>query len=92
MDTEHCGVLLQLVGPEGDRLTVVEINKNASALFWRGSSKFAPLFFEDHYDGPAMRDSSDRKMRHTPNHWQDQFADLIEAETGIRRPIARGIR
>ncbi len=88
-DASHCGVLMQLVGPHGDRLTVVEINKNARALFWKQSSTSAPAFFSDYYDRNAMRISSNDQKRHTPGLWQDQFAGLIESETGIRRPITR---
>lgn len=87
----HCGVLMQIVGPSGDRLTVVEINNNAGALFWKGSSTSAPSFFGDRYDRSSMKNKCDKEIWHRAG-WQDQFAMHIESKTGIRRPMSRGDR
>lgn len=94
MMPDHCGLLLQIVGPQGHRVTVIEFNKNASALFWGATSGSAPPFFDKNYEyyGPTMRSSAEHQKRHTPNLWQDQFAMLIDGETGIRQALARGYR
>jgi len=83
-DRSHCGILMQIVGSEGSRITVLEVNKNASALFWTTRSGSAPEFFrKDGYDRSALRDSCDEWKPHT-HYWQSSFAQLIESETGIR--------
>jgi hypothetical protein len=92
MEADHCGLLLQIIGPRGDRITVVDFNKNASALFWN-SSKPAPGFFRDFYIGSDLRASASSSQPHNPTHrWPSKFADLIEGETGIRQAFERTLR
>ncbi len=88
-DPRHCGVLMQIVGPEGDRLIVLDVNKNASALFWKVGSAGAPGFLDQGYDRNYLLGTCDARKSHT-HAWQDQFAQLIEGETGIRRPSTMG--
>ena len=89
-DPVHCGVLMELVGQQGDKLVVLEVNKMASALFWKPGSKAAPDFYvKGRYNRHAFLSSNDRKIAHM-SHWQATFADFIERETGIRRPVGVG--
>jgi len=88
-DHRHCGVLMQIVGPSGDKLVVLEINKNASALFWWPGSDYAPPFYsKGDYDRRSYLNSCDETKAHMPPHWPHRFADLIEGQTGIRRPAS----
>lgn len=88
---DHCGVLLEIAGPSGDRLIIFEVNKNGRALFWKRGAKAAPPFhdFARPYDRDGMMDRSDHDATHHAG-WQAKFADFIEAETGVRRENARG--
>ncbi len=88
---DHCGVLLELAGPSGDRLTIFEVNKNGRALFWKQGSKAVPPFYDfaRPYDRDAMMDRSDHDATHHMG-WQTKIADFIEAETGVRRVDAGG--
>jgi hypothetical protein len=83
-EQRHCGILMQIVGPQGDKLTVLEVNKNASALFWSQGSSNAPEFHGSEYHRRLMLDGCDHRKPHTVS-WQEAFAQLIESETGIRR-------
>jgi EH_Signature domain len=86
-DPLHCGLLMEIVGPRGDRIVVLEINKNASALFWKPNSKFqAPDFYgRSAYHRPTyLRECDETKGHRGP--WQVKFAQFIESETGVRRP------
>jgi hypothetical protein len=89
-EKRHCGVLMQIVGPQGDKLIVLEINKNASALFWRPGTTGAPSFQDREYNRSILLQDCDDKRPHTPGWWQESFAQLIERETGIRGPEAGG--
>jgi hypothetical protein len=86
-DPLHCGLLMEIVGPQGDRIVVLEINKNACALFWKPNSKFqAPDFYgRGAYHRPTYLHACDRKLYHM-SRWQNAFAEFIESETGVRRP------
>ena len=86
-EIDHCGMLLQLVGPNGDKLTVLMLNKNAKALFWTANSKHTPILFDGRYNRRAMMTNRSHELVHYANIWQSRFADYIESETGIRRPI-----
>ncbi len=83
-EQRHCGILMQIVGPQGDKLTVLEVNKNASALFWSPGSSNAPEFNGSEYHRKLMLDDCDHRKYHMGS-WQEAFAQLIESETGIRR-------
>jgi hypothetical protein len=84
-DPSHCGLLMEIVGPHGDRIVALEINKNASALFWKPNSQWqAPDFYGP---GPYHRSTylraCDERLSHN-GRWQRNFAGFIESETGIR--------
>ncbi|GEO18013.1 EH signature domain-containing protein [Microvirga aerophila] len=89
-DKSHCGILMQIVSPEGSRITAIEMNMNGAALFWTRGSGSAPDFFRKNgYDRAVMKESSDHWKPHTGN-WQFSFSQLIESETGIRYSPSRG--
>jgi len=85
----HCGLLMEIVGPEGDRLIVLDLNMRASALFWKAGSINKPAFYEAEYDTRQLRLTCDERVRHMTS-WEERFARLIESETGIRRPLGLG--
>jgi EH_Signature domain len=84
-DPVHCGLLMEIVGPSGDRLVVLETNKNASALFWKPNSRWQPPDFygPGPYDRLALLNACDKRINHTGN-WQRSFSTFISGETGIR--------
>jgi hypothetical protein len=84
-DPLHCGLLMEIVGPQGDRIVALEINKNASALFWKSNSKTQPPDFYSQlpYNRPSYLTSHDKRLTHTLG-WQANFAQFIESETGLR--------
>jgi hypothetical protein len=86
-DPLHCGLLMEIVGPRGDRIVVLEINKNASALFWKPNSKWSPPDFygQGTYHRPTYLHACDKKINHM-SQWEMSFAQFIESETGVRRP------
>ncbi len=88
-EPDHCGMLLQIIGPSGHRLTVMMLNKNAKALFWTDESKYTPIFFDGRYNRRAMMSNRSHEMVHHTEIWQKRFADYIESETGIRRPTGK---
>jgi hypothetical protein len=83
---DHCGILLELAGPSGDRLTIFEVNKNGRAVFWRQGSETTPALFDfaRPYDRDRMLYGNDHDATHHVG-WQSKFSDYIESETGVRR-------
>lgn len=85
--SDHCGFVLELRGPEGREITILELNNLAQTLFWSGDDPRAPGFDQRSYDGTALRAKSDLALSHLPPvGWTDKFAALIEKQTGIARP------
>jgi hypothetical protein len=85
-DPSHCGLLMEIVGPQGDRIVVLEINKNASALFWKPGSQSPDFYSKGFYHRPTFLHACDERLYHT-GKWQRNFAQFIESETGVRRPV-----
>ncbi len=83
---DHCGILLELAGPAGDRLTIFEVNKNGRVIFWRQGSQATPSFYDfaHSYDRDDMLRRGDSNTTHQGG-WQAKVSDFIEAETGVRR-------
>ena len=81
----HCGLLMEIVGPQGDRIVVLEINKNASALFWKSGSQPPDFYGNGAYHRPTYLHACDERLYHT-GKWQRNFARFIESETGVRHP------
>jgi hypothetical protein len=87
-DARHCGVLMQLVGHNGEKLVVLEVNKNAGALFWNPGTEHAPEFYnKGAYNRQSYLRTCDERKSHLSS-WPRRFADFIEGQTGIRRPNA----
>ncbi|MCI4683484.1 EH signature domain-containing protein [Candidatus Rhodoblastus alkanivorans] len=85
--SDHCGFLLELRGPDGRDLVVLELNNLAQSLFWPGDDPRAPGFDQRAYDGGALRAKCDRALSHLPPQgWEEKFAQLIAQETGIVLP------
>lgn len=88
-ELDHCGMLLQIIGSNGDRLTVLMLNKNARALFWTEKSNHSPIFFDGRYNRRTMMSNRSHEMIHYDKIWPKRFEDYIESETGIRRPTGK---
>jgi hypothetical protein len=91
-DPAHCGLLMEIVALSGDRIIAMEINKNASALFWKSNSKWQlPDFYgPGPYPRPTYLNACDRRISHTGN-WQKSFSDFISGETGIRHSAGENV-
>jgi hypothetical protein len=85
---DQCGVLMEMVGPQGDRLVILEVNKNGATYVWKDKSYKKPDFFLSRYDRRTFVDSNDIHLSHYPG-WEKNFEREIERETGIRRPVGR---
>ena len=86
---DHCGLLLELQGPAGARLIVVEINNRAQAMFWPEGQKAAPTFWEREFDGSQMRKNCQNLLSHIPpDGWPAKFAELIAENTGLRPDVS----
>lgn len=85
VDQFHCGLLMEIVGPQNDRIVVLEINKNASALFWKSNSKWQPPDFygQGPYPRATYLHACDARLNHM-GRWQSNFAQFIESQTGVR--------
>ena len=82
--SDHCALMIQIGG-----VTVIEMNKNASALFYETGNPKTPRFYETDrpYDRSAMIHGSDTRLRHDGSEtgrWQENFAQFIADRTGIR--------
>jgi hypothetical protein len=89
--SDHCGFVLELSGPQGGRITVLELNNLAQSLFWFGPEGRAPGFDQRSFDPSALRGSADSALSHLPpDGWAEKFAALIATQTGIapRAPAA----
>jgi len=66
-DRSHCGLLMEIVGPQGDRIVALEVNKNASTLFWKPNSKKKPpdFYSQGAYHRPTYMGACDRRIYHT---------------------------
>jgi hypothetical protein len=81
---DHCGVLLELKGPQNRRLVVVEINNRAQTMFWGDNDPGMPGFLETGYDRSRMRAQCALFLSHIPpDLWPEKFAELIESRTGL---------
>jgi hypothetical protein len=82
--SDHCGFLLELSGPQGRTITVLELNNLAQSLFWFGPEGRAPGFDQRSFDPGALRGRADSALSHLPPQgWAEKFAALIETQTGI---------
>jgi hypothetical protein len=82
--SDHCGFVLELQGPDGRRMTILELNNRAQTLFWPGGDSRAPGFDQRAYDSGALRTQSESALSHLPlSGWTKKFAALIEAATGL---------
>jgi hypothetical protein len=84
--SDHCGFVIELRGPDGREIVILELNNLAQTLFWSGDDPRAPGFDQRSYDGAALRAKSDLALSHLPPvGWTDKFAALIEKLAGIAR-------
>ena len=79
---------MEIVGPQGDRIVALEVNKNASTLFWKPNSKKKPpdFYSQGAYHRPTYMGACDRRIYHTSG-WESTFVEFIESETGVRRQV-----
>lgn len=83
--SDHCGFLLELRGPEGRKLTVLELNNLAQTLFWPEGDGRAPAFGPISYDGSALRAKCDIGLSHLPPlGWSERFAAVLAQHAGIQ--------
>jgi hypothetical protein len=83
--SDHCGLLLELRGENGQRLVVVELNNLAQTMFWPDGHPKLPKFDQIAHDGSLLRANCDALLSHLPaDAWPSKFAELIVRHTGIR--------
>lgn len=89
--SDHCGFVLELRGPDGRGLTVLELNNLAQTLFWPDGDARAPGFDQRSYDGGALRAKCDIALSHLPERvWTEKFAALLARHAGITEPAHEG--
>jgi hypothetical protein len=84
IQADHCALMMQIGG-----MTVIEMNKNASALFFTPGNPDTPRFYETRrpYDRNALMHGCSERLGHHGSEggrWQAKFAEYIEEYTGIR--------
>jgi hypothetical protein len=88
--SDHCGFVLELRGPDGREVVILELNNLAQTLFWSHDDPRAPGFDQRSYDGAALRTKSDLALSHLPPvGWTGKFAALIEKQAGIAAPATK---
>jgi hypothetical protein len=82
--SDHCGFLLELRGPNGRTIIVLELNNLAQTLFWPAGDARAPQFDQRAFDGAALRAKCDIALSHLPPQaWTDRFATVLATRAGI---------
>ena len=85
--SDHCGLLMEMEGPHGKSVTVVELNNLAQTMFWPDGRSNRPGFDQILYDGSVLRANCDLLLSHLPTDaWPSKFADLIALHTDIPAP------
>lgn len=80
---DHCALMLRIGG-----LTVVEMNKNAAAVFFDIGNVQAPIFYitDTPYSRARFGSHCNDRLSHNRSenmHWQSKFRDHIHDRTGI---------